>query len=135
MKTNKKMVEALELYSDNYISFSDQHLTNIVRDILEEEYWEYWVEMIFYYLSDWLYYVIDRDKVDEDSEWKQFLMWWGKNNPDKVKEVINRWRKIYFLFFRKLWVAKKTSLTISNGISSIKKWKSITVLCMKLQEK
>ncbi len=88
MKTNKKMVEALELYSDNYISFSDQHLTNIVRDILEEEYWEYWVEMIFYYLSDWLYYVIDRDKVDEDSEWKQFLMWWGKNNPDKVKEII-----------------------------------------------
>ncbi len=88
MKTNKKMVEALELYSDNYISFSDQHLTNIVRDILEEEYWEYWVEMIYNYLSDWLYYVIDRDKVDKDSEWKQFLMWWWKHNPDKVKEVI-----------------------------------------------
>ena len=77
------MVEALELYSDNYISFSDQHLTNIVRDILEEEYWEYWVEMIFYYLSDWLYYVIDRDKVEPDSEWVVYLKWWAKKNPDK----------------------------------------------------
>lgn len=88
MKANKKMVEALELYTDNYVSFSDQHLTNIVRDVLWEEYDDGWVEMIYYYIQEWLYYVIDWDKIDANDKWEKCLMWWGKHNPDKVKEII-----------------------------------------------
>lgn len=83
MNASKKMVGALELYSDDHVSFSDQHLTKIVRDVLWEEYDEGWVEMIYYYLSDWYYNIIDRDKV----EWS-ILIWWADKNPDKVKEII-----------------------------------------------
>lgn len=88
MNASKKMVGALELYSDDHVSFSDQHLTNIVRDVLWEEYDESWAEMIYYYLQEWLHYVVDRDKVEPDSEWVVCLMWWARNNPDKVKEII-----------------------------------------------
>lgn len=82
------MKEALELYTYWYASFSDQHLTQIIRDILQQEYWDNWVIIIYDYLLYWIHYVIDRDKVEPDSKWQIYLMWWAKNNPDKVKEVI-----------------------------------------------
>lgn len=88
MNASKKMVGALELYSDDHVSFSDQHLTKIVRDVLWEEYNKGWAEMIYYYLLKWIHYVIDWDKVEPYSEWVVCLMWWAKNNPDKVKEII-----------------------------------------------
>ena len=84
IKASDKMKEALELYSDDYVSFSDQALTGFTRFLVEDEYWENAMETIYYYLTNWCCLVPDYDK------WKDWevLMWWLEKHPYKVKEVI-----------------------------------------------
>ena len=88
LKASNKMQEALELYTDNYVSFSDQALIDFLWWFVEDELWECKMESIYDYITDWYYNVIDWDKVTANEKWEKILKWWSKKNPDKIKEII-----------------------------------------------
>ena len=53
LKASNKMQEALELYTDNYVSFSDQALIDFLWWFVEDELWECKMESIYDYITDW----------------------------------------------------------------------------------